>query len=97
MHGLYRVLKSPKTRRYGDKVSLKKINQVKDKGLKINLLMRLLGKRNQEIKHLKMMIRELKHNQSFKRDGLCDCPDPLYMELTGECEKIRCKHLLPTP
>ncbi len=69
MTGLQGVLKSPKTKRYADKVSLKKINLIKDKGLKINLLGRLLGKRNQEIKHLRAMIREMEEEATKPLKG----------------------------
>ena len=37
---------------YQDKYNLKRINGIKDKGVKINMLMRLLGRKNQQIKFL---------------------------------------------
>lgn len=45
------------------KLSLKRINGIKDKGVKINMLMRLLGKKNQQIKHLKKLLNEKKTNE----------------------------------
>jgi len=33
-------------------LNLKRINGIKDKGVKINMLMRLIGRKNQQIKYL---------------------------------------------
>lgn len=70
MPGLGGVIQAPKTKNYRDKCSLKKINQIQDKGLKINLLMRLLGKKNRQIKYLKGMLRTLQQNNPVEYEKL---------------------------
>ncbi len=59
---------------YQDRYNLKRINGIKDKGVKINMLMRLLGKRKQEIKYLRNLVRILRPNQALQvdeADGNC--------------------------
>ena len=54
---------------YQDKYDLKRINEILDKGVKIHMLTRLIGKKNQEIKYLKGLLNESRaHNHllSFK-------------------------------
>ena len=47
---------------YQTKYNLKRINGIRDKGVKINMLMRLIGRKNQQIKHLCKMVQEAKNN-----------------------------------
>jgi len=65
-----RILESKKVKPdYQTKYNLKRINTIKDKGVKINMLMRLIGRKNQQIKFLKGMINELKtHNKPLNSD-----------------------------
>ena len=48
---------------YQTKYHLKRINGIRDKGVKIHMLGRLIGRKNQQIKHLCKMIRELQQGQ----------------------------------
>ena len=58
-------IKHPKLK-YKDKCNLKKINGIKDKGLKIVMLCRLLGKKNQQINFLNKAWQEEKANNNRK-------------------------------
>lgn len=77
--------------RHQDKYNLKRIDGIKDKGVKINMLMRLIGKRNQEIKHLKIKLNKLWINSRLICEGLLKEHDETTNFMKGFSQKkIQC-------